>query len=183
MTHPTDGVVYNQTKSLRSSLGITNWYRYFFTASTPITDVVFDGLPNYANTTISVTINKTGGTAACGACLMGSAKDISSQKAGVEQGAKLTMDDYSLKTVDAFGNYTIKERAFARRANWTVYIDGRDVDGAYNLLTSRRAIPTLYIGGADYGSAIVYGFFRSFDITINYIDFPAVCSIELAGLT
>jgi hypothetical protein len=183
MTHPTDGVVYNQTKSLRSSSGITDWFKYFFTPSNPITDLVFDGIPNYANTTITVTINNAGGSAACGACLIGFAKDISSQKAGVEQGAKLTLDDYSLKTPDAFGNYTIKERAFARRAAWTVYIDGKDVDGAYNLLSSRRAIPTLYIGGKDYGSNLVYGFFRSFDITINYIDFPAVCSIELAGLT
>ncbi len=183
VTHPVDGTIYDVTKTLSSTRGIVNWYRYFFTPIVRITDIIFEGIPYYAGITIEVIVSTPSGNAAIGACLIGSATDISSAKLGVEQGAKLSIVDYSLKQQDAFGNYTIKERAFNRKANWTVYVNGDEVDAIYSLLSTRRATPTVYIGGADYGSSILYGFFKAFDIDINYKDMPAVVTIELEALT
>ena len=183
MTDPVEGVVYDQTKQLNSTLGIRNWYTYFYTPIDKKTDVVFENLPLYATATIDIYVNNIGSVAAVGQAVLGKVRDISYTKKGVEQGAKLSIQDYSLKQPDSFGNYYVKERAFSKKANYTVYVNGSEVDSIINLLTKRRALPTLYIGGADYGSSIIYGFYKSFEIDIAYIGMPAVCSIEIEGLT
>lgn len=177
----TDGVVYDQTKTLSSNLGITDWYSYFYTTIFRQTDVIFEGLPLYASASIAITITNSG-TAACGACILGKATDISYTKKGVEHGARLGIHDYSIKTRDSFGNYTITERAFNRRADYTVFIEGGQVDGIMNLLSSIRAKPTLYIGSGKYSSTAVYGFYKDFTVEIAYPD-KSVCTIQLEGLT
>lgn len=178
----TDGVVYDKTATLSSNIGITDWYSYFYTTIFKQTDVIFDDFPLYASATITVVISNTFFTAACGACLIGKAVDISYTKKGVEHGARLGIQDYSIKTRDSFGNYTIVERAFNRRADFTVYIEGGQVDGIMNLLASVRAKPTLYLGSGKYKSTAVYGFYKDFTVEIAYPD-KSICTLQLEGLT
>lgn len=181
-TSATDGVLYDNTKVMSGTLGITDLYMYFFGAIRKATDVLFEGLPLYGDITYTLTVNNGGSDAAVGACLFGQATDISSTKLGVEQGAKLGITDYSIKSTDAFGNYTITQRAFSRKNDYQVYVNNTDIDFVYNLLSDRRAIPTLYIGSPRFGSSMVYGFYKDFSIDISYYD-CSVCSITLEGLT
>lgn len=182
IVNTTDGTVYDKTATLSSTSGIVDWYSYFFTPITRQTDVIFDGIPKYGSATITIVISAPSGAAACGACIIGASRDISADKLGVEHGAKLGIQTYDVKQRDDFGNYTILERAFNRRADWTVYIEPTEVDGIINLLSSIRAKPILYIGGKNYNSNIVYGFYKDFDIEIAYPTY-SICTIQLEGLT
>lgn len=182
VTHATDGVLYDKTATLTSYLGVSDWYSYFFTPINKQIDVLFQDLPKYAVVTIDITITKISGIAACGVCLLGSSRDISSEGLGVESGAKISIDDYSVKTRDSFGNYTIVQRTFNRRADFTVVIESSNVDAVINLLSNYRATPVLYIGYGDYKSTVVYGFYKSFEVEIAYKSI-SYCTIQLEGLT
>jgi len=177
MTDATDGVVYNKTITLTSDGGITDWYAWFFDPIERTSDLVVTDMPPYANATINVTLTDTGNTVLCGACVLGQVKEVGDVEVGVRTG----IQDYSVKTQDSFGNYTILERAFRKTLNFTLWIDPADVDPLQKLLATYRATPIIYIASDDYQSAIVYGFYKDFSIDIAYTN-KSVCTLSLEGL-
>lgn len=184
MTHPTDGVVYDVTKTLKSVQGVTNWFRYYFLPARRVTDVLFENLPKYANCTVTLTLTNTGQTVKCGGFLLGKASEFSGAGPGlgVAAGAKLGLQDYSVKKTDEFGNYSVVERTFSKKNDYSVFINNSDIDFLYNLLVSCRAKPTLYIATAKIKTTILYGFYKDFSIDIPYPDY-SVCNITLESLT
>ena len=178
MTDAIDGVVYDQTYSLTSTSGITDWYAYFFEAITRITDYVELDMPPYANAVLDITLTDTGNTVLCGACVVGQRKEIG----GTQYGCSLGIQDYSLKQQDAFGNYTILERAFNKRGRFTLWVNNSLVDELQTILASYRATPIVYIGSDSFGASIIYGFYKDFSTVIQYTD-ASLCDIELEGLT
>lgn len=179
MTDATEGVVYDETLSGVSVDGIDDMYDYFFEPINRITDLALTDLPPYANSTLDITLTETGGTAYCGGCVVGQSLEIGD----TEVGARIGVQDYSIKQRDSFGNYTILQRAFNKRANYTIHLESTLVDKLQNVLASYRATPIVYIGSGNYGSTIVYGFYKSFEIEIGYLDGMSVCSLEVEGLT
>lgn len=177
------GVIYESTETLLSDADeVVDLWTYLFSGFKERKDIVLEGLPPYSDTTITITVMGTGSTVGIGAAIFGLAKDISSAKLGVEQGAKVSITDYSIKTRDSFGNYIITERAFSKRANFTIFINNDELDGIQNLMAECRATPVLYIGSSKYASATIYGYYKSFEIDIAYPEY-SVCSVELDGLT
>lgn len=178
MTDTVDGLVYDQTESMVDDSGITDWYAYFFEPIQRKSDIVFGDLPPYSGARIAITITDTGATAACGECILGLSKEIGS----TDYGAQVGIQDYSIKTADEFGTYTITERSFSNRGNFTVWVESGYVDALKKLLADYRATPVVYIGSDDYTATIVYGFFKDFSIDIAYPT-KSICSIELEGLS
>lgn len=178
VTDATDGLVYDETQTLSYDSGFTNWYDYFFEPIERIIDVLFDDIPPYADATIEIILTDTGATVLCGEAVLGLSKNTGETEIGVQIG----IQDYSVKTTDDFGNFTILERAFARRATFSVLVASEDVDLLINLLASYRATRIVYIGAEAYRTTIVYGFYRDFSIDIAYPT-HSVCSIEIEGLT
>lgn len=178
MTDAVEGVVYDKTYSLISTDGVGDWYSYFFEPIVRKTDIVELEMPPYANAALTITLTDTGSTVLCGACVVGQKRDIG----GTQYGAKVGIQDYSIKTKDAYGNYSILERAFNKRATFTVQISGSMVDQLQTMLASYRAIPIVYVGSELYGSSIVYGFYKDFTVDIAYAT-TSICSIDLEGLT
>ena len=178
MTDPTDGVVYDVTTSLISDSGILDWYAYFFEAIERVVDLATTSLPPYTNASIRIVLTDTGNTVLCGACILGLSKDIGSTQYGLSVG----IQDYSIKQRDTFGNYTILERAFNKRADMTVWVQNQLVDKLQALLAQYRAAPIVYIGEATFGSTIVYGFYKDFTVSIAYHT-VSICTISLEGLT
>ena len=175
----TDGTVYDKTVSLESVLGVIDWYAYFFEPINPTTDVALTNLPRYGSATTNIIIYNTGSTVACGAAIMGLVASVGD----TEFGAKVGIQDYSTKTQDTFGNYTIVKRAYNKRANYTVYIESKTVDFLQNILATHRATPLIYIGSDSYGAMIIYGYYKNFEIEIGYFDGQSICTIEIHGLT
>jgi hypothetical protein len=171
--------VYSSTVSMTTGLDVQNWYGFFFDPITNKTDVVFQDIPPYSNSIITITINNTSSFAACGNCVIGNSYSM-----GMTQyGAKAGITDYSVKTVDAFGNMTITPRAYSKRMTVDLAVPSALVDDLATVMALYRSTPIVWIGSDNlYTCLIVYGFYRDFEINISY---PQIshCSLTIEGLT
>ena len=178
VTDTVDGLVYEQIVSLSSEGGIIDYYEWFFAPCTRKSDYVFINIPPYYQPTITLFLTDTGNTVALGAFICGLAQDIG----GTQYGASVRIQDYSVKTVDAFGISSVTERAYAKRGNFTIQVDNTAVDEVQRLLASYRATPIAWIGDDTLGSTMMFGFYKDFSITIQYPTI-SICNLEIEGLT
>jgi hypothetical protein len=178
VTDATDGLVYDETVAMVSDSGITDWYAYFFEPITRITDYVFTELPPYLAADIQVTLSDSGGTVLCGACVLGLSRELG----GTQYGAQTGIQDYSIKQSDDFGNYSILERAYSKRAAFQVMVANTLIDELQTILASYRATPVIYVGTDLYTSTMIYGFYKDFSTVISYPT-HSILSLELEGLT
>lgn len=178
LTDPTDGVVYSKTIYTAQGSLEGDWDSYFFDYVTARTDLVLNDLPSYANATLSVQFNNTGGTASCGVFVMGRAIDLGMAQAG----ARFGIVDYSVKSVDAFGGYTVVKRTFSKRASYELVVGAGIVDSIATLLTEFRATPAVYIGSEKYQGTFIYGFWKDWDVNIAYPS-HSLCSLTIEGLS
>lgn len=177
MTDPVAGVVYDETYSLQSTEGITDWYAYFFEPIVFIHDLVKTDLPPYAGAVVSVWVYFPGNLAKIGECIPGFAKKIGE----TQYGAKVGIIDYSRKTQDAFGSFRVTERPWSRRADFTVELTPGMIDRTVRMLADFRAKPIVYIGSTAYGSTVVYGFYKSFDVDMATPSL-AWCNLTVEGM-
>lgn len=178
MTDAIDGLIYNQTYSLVSDSGINDWYAYFFEPIVRLQDFSLTDMPPYANAQIEVILTDTGNTALCGACIIGLSKELGA----TQYGMILSIDSYSVKEQDEYGNYTILSRPYRRTSDVSIWVDNSFIDQLQIMLSALIDIPTVYIGSYLYKSSIVYGFYKNFSTTIAYVD-NSICTMRIEGLT
>lgn len=178
MTDPAEGVVYEQTFGLVSNAGTIDWWSYFFEPISRKTDLIVTDLPPYAGVSIAVELLGFGSTVRIGALVVGLSKEIGD----TSMGASVGIQDYSRKEQNPFGDFILVERAYSKRANFTVWVPRNMTDELQRLLASYRATPIVYVGSDDFGSTVVFGFYRDFSISIDYPT-HSICSLEIVGLT
>jgi hypothetical protein len=178
MTTVADGEIFNETYDLVSDSGINNWYEYFFEDVIRRGDLVVYDLPLNADPTIQIIITDPNGTASVGSCVIGQSRDLGL----LVYGARTGIQDYSRKQADEFGNFTIVQRAFSKRASFKIVVENAKVDAISALLASYRATPCVYVGVDDFTSTWVYGFYRDFAIEIAHLQ-KSYLTLELEGLT
>jgi hypothetical protein len=167
------------TYSLLSSLPATSYWSWFFDPIEYKSSFIDTDLPPYKDLELTIVITAaTGGTVRCGAIIAGLSKVLGTTLVGASTG----ITDYSVKSVDDFGNYTITERTFRKDGNFQIMVDRAASDGVQDTLETYRATPVVYIGSSDYTATIIYGFYRDFTVNIAY-DTYSVCSIQVEGLT
>lgn len=171
------GTVFDRTVNMQSNLGITDWWSWFFEPPEWNSDAVITDLPVYTDMSLSVTVAAIDGPARVGMVIVGLSKTLGE----TQYGASVGIQDYSVKTRDTWGNYTVLERAFNKWANFTLMTDNGTIDRLQTLLAAYRAVPCLYIGSEEYGATAVFGFYKDFSVNIQY---PTVstCSIEVEGI-
>lgn len=174
-----DGTLFTETISGISCAGIIDGYAYYFDPIVKKSDILFTGLPLYADATITVTLSTTAGqTVLCGTCYFGRSREL-----GVTgQGAGFGIQDYSRKVVDDFGNYSVREGIYSKTSSLIFSINNKSVDNAHQLLSQYRATPAAYIVSTEYGTAYLIGFYKDFNVEIKQDEF-SICSIEIEGLT
>lgn len=171
----TEGVVYDTTKSLQDYTAIVDWYAYFFEDIVQRTDIVFLDLPSYGSATLGFTVE--GVAAECGEVVFGRQKIL-----GVSNyGTGISIQDYSVKSRDDFGNTIITQRAFSKRADYDVTVETAAVSAVQKALADIRTTPTVFVGEETKAETVIYGFYRSFSIVLSN---PSVsdCTIEVEGL-
>lgn len=177
VTNEIDGVVYDKTKTTQAPIATPDYWAYFFEPITQNTTAVFLDLPTYGvNTTVEITI--TGG-AACGHCLIGTQYAIGDF--GVQRGAQVGITDYSRKEKNAFGEYSVVERAWNKRSRMDVLVSNNKLDGLQSLFASIRTTPTLWVGSDQYESLTVFGYYRDFAAVISYPNYSQM-NLEIEGL-
>lgn len=174
----TQHIAHRELIDLQDSAGVNSWYDYFTEEITYKTEAVLTDLPLYTNPTISVSISADGGEVSCGTFVIGQTRDLG----GTVYGAKGGIQDYSRKETDDFGNYTLVERAFAKRNTYRVVCANAQVDAIFNLLAELRATPVIWLGTDDYAFTWTFGWARDWAVEIAYPT-QSFLTIEIEGLT
>ena len=175
-----DGEVYNQDFSLLDNSEIVDLFTYFFAEQGVKTEALFTGIPPYLDSSVEVTITADSGeNAKVGQIVFGFLSNFGLTTYGTSVG----IEDYSRKETDAFGNFIITERAFAKLVDYDVRLETGKARTVQNTLANFRSTPLVYIGSEDEALAtIVYGFYRRFDINLEGPAY-SFAAIEVEGLT
>lgn len=172
--------VYNETFSLTDNRNIIDWYTYFFEEQVQLEECLFLNIPPYLGSTVTITVTAATGTnAQLGQIVLGFLSDLGL----TNYGTVVSIEDFSRKEQDAFGNFFVVERAFAQLADFDVQFETKNTRKIQQTLAQYRATPIVYIGNPDASYAtIIYGFYRRFDLTLETpsLSFGA---IEVEGLT
>jgi len=177
-THTVKTVIYDSTYNLAYTDGIDNWFSYYFEPIIRKRDFVEIDMPSYSAPIIDIWIINTGSTATCGACIIGQKLDVGLTQLGLRTG----IQDYSIKTQDDFGNYNVLERAFSKKADFTIWIYNTRISAVQDTLSDYRATPIVYIGSEHLTNTIIYGFYKDFSIDIAYPT-VSICTATIEGLT
>lgn len=171
------GIVYESTIDL-SSLPLTpDWWAWFYGQKITTTQSVALDLPSY--TDCEITIEILGGSdLAVGVILIGQQQNFG---LGIKYGARVGIQDYSRKETNEFGDTVLVQRAFAKRANFDLFLNNAEVDSFQNALSTIRATPVLWIGSTKFESTTLFGFYKNFDILISYVN-HSDCELEIEGL-
>jgi hypothetical protein len=178
VTTATDGEIYNETFNLTSDSGVNNWYDYFFEPIVRKGDLVVTDLPLNGDPQIQVIATATGSTVRIGTLVIGQSLYFGA----VIYGAQVGIQDFSRKVADEFGNWTIVERGFAKRADYKVWMDNAKIDATAAFLASIRAVPCVFKGDGDYAALYIFGFYKDWNIEIPGPN-KSYCSLSIEGLT
>ncbi len=177
MTDPIEGVVYTKTLALLDNQDVTDWYGYFFAPIQRIGEFVLTDLPSYIGAAIQVVFANTGGTARVGELVLGAQKSLGVSLMNVTIG----IEDFSRKERDAFGNFQIVERRFAKLLDCDVFVENSRIASALKQLTDVRASPAVYIADENKLETLVLGFYRNFSV-LRTGPITSEMSIEIEGL-
>jgi hypothetical protein len=172
------GIVYTKTIDLTAFPLIADWYNWFFGVRKAPTQTIQTDLPSYTDATI--TFELLGGSdLGIGVLLIGQQQSFG---LGIKYGARVGIQDYSRKETNDFGDTILVQRAFAKRANFELFLDKAETDILQSYLTEIRAKPVLWIGSTEYESTTLYGFYKNFDVLISYPE-HSDCELQIEGLT
>jgi len=179
MNDPGDGEVYNETIDLVAKAAVVDAYTYMIEPIITDDTAIILVIPSYSQATYSITINYPGGTAKLGTLVFGKQK-----KLGITAyRPTISINDYSKKDVDQFGNFTILQRAYSKKLSAELQISSTNVDDIARTLAGYRTTPLIWIGvDSGYSSMVIYGFYKSFSVIITHATI-STCSLEIIGLS
>lgn len=177
MTDPVEGVVYERTEQI-TDIGVGSWYDWYFMPYSTREDFVFTDLPPYSGAAIDVAITTAdpGDTSAVGRYVMGMVRELGL----TVYGTSVRSLDFSKRERDGFGNLTIINRRQIDLVDYRVDVETQRVDAVKRELNNVRNEETVFIGSPDFGSTVVFGFYRDFDISINNYAISAA-TLEVEG--
>lgn len=178
LVDPTYGTVFDDTSSFVSAPTTSNWWAWFFGQRSTKSQYVSQSIPSYPNADLLIDLYGNA-TLAVGVILLGQQTVFGE---GIKYGARVGIQDYSRKETNDYGDTTLVERAYAKRANFSMMVARAEVDALQAFLASVRATPCLWIGSSLYEATVVFGFYKTFEILISYPQ-NADCDLEIEGLT
>lgn len=155
---------------------VSNWAGYFKNPFINKTDV-FIGFNSRSDWTIALSI--TSANPQVGWMMVGNYIEIGDVGYGVSAG----IEDYSLKTTDAWGVTTLVQRDYVKRVTYPVTVDNTFMRQAFSALADLRAKPALFVGAGDYRYTpfTVFGYVASFDVSLSFATY-SVINVEVKGL-
>lgn len=180
LSTPSAGTYFNETYSLIDNSYIVDWYTYFFEPNRQLEELLVTDIPPYTSPTITVTVAEAGGTVEVGQIVFGRSVNLGFAR----YGTNVSIEDYSRKERDTFGNPIIIQRAFSQRAEFDFALSTEAVRRVQSILSNIRTTPVVWNLGentSQYGTTI-YGFYKDFSITLST---PSLSygTLEVEGLT
>lgn len=178
LTDPLEGEVYSTVVDLISTLGIIDAYTYFFEPIIRTTDIVKSDLPPYGAASLEIEIANADGTAKIGEIVVGMKRDIGQ----VLYAPSVGIVDYSQKSADEDGNFSIVEGPYSKRYTCALRLPNTSFDELSRLFAYYRATPLVWVALEAYAAFIAYGKFNDFSIQLSG-PLHSDCSLEIEGLT
>lgn len=178
--------VYSASLDLDNGNQVGNWYEYFYEpiyqqSEVLITDLVDAALldvPAYGEGVLTVTLARPGGTVACAMLVVG----VITELGETQYGAQISIRDFSRKEPDDFGNFELVQRDYSKQMSLDVSVPRSRVDSVTKVVSRYRATNVVWIGSAEFGALIVYGFIADWSLVVeNYADSKFNAKIE--GMT
>lgn len=122
-------------------------------------------------------------TCKCGLCVIGKSRYIGK----TQNGAKLSIVDYSKKSTSDYGVTSLSVGPYAKELACDLYLKNSDIDIIYDWIATIRATPIVVLGdnssqsSVQYQSLMMYGYYSDFSVTIPG-PVMSVCSFEVKGL-
>ncbi|MHB1125244.1 MAG: carbohydrate-binding protein [Ramlibacter sp.] len=179
VTDPSAGLVYDKSFSLVGIIPSAGWYDYFFATVSPQDQVIALDLPPYSGASIQVDVTAASGDAKCGVLMMGYQMVFGE---GIKYGARAGITDYSRKDTNTWGDMVLDQRAYSKTRDWAMDVPNEQIDALERAFISVRATPCLWVGFEGYAIATVFGFYKDFEIGIQYEDYSD-CSLTIEGMT
>lgn len=167
---------YSRTRSLVRH-DVLNWYDWYYEEPIRTGDVVFDDIPPYPTSSLTVTADNGSADAAIGFFGIGKSRFVGTTQWELEGGTL----SYSTRNEDVFGNVTMVKRPGAKTLNFEVRVPMGYEDEAFRLLTIHSDIEIMIICSSDYAMGIGYGFLGQWNVPITIKGKPA--RVEFRGLT
>lgn len=155
---------------------IKDWWDYFFAPSRIGRDCVFYFPLQGAGVNATLKIKYPDGTAKCGMCVTGVAKEIMTTKYDVEIG----ISDYSKYVTNEFGQIYLNQGPWAKKAEVGLFTLKENFDIAFREIIKNRATPCVFdyneydstlseyhTSEEKFSSLVVYGYTDDFSPTIN----------------
>lgn len=179
MNDPVEGVVYDNTKELRSSSNVNDYFSYFFAPllSENLETAIFLDLPSKPTATITVYVSSGSGLVEVGEVVYG----VQSVVGRTNYGTAIGITSYSRKDTDEFGKVTVVKRKNSKYADYDIDIDNNNLASVQRLFSEIDSVPCVFIGNPEMEELVVYGFYKEFKATIS---FPTVskCTLRVEGL-
>jgi hypothetical protein len=172
VTDSVEGVVYDETIDLYQPTAVT-WWEYYFLPYELAQTAVFENIPPYPNSTYQLIVSgDTGDEIRVGRVVAGPEREL-----GVTNyGSSVSLQDYSIKERDGFGNLTLVRRRTVSVVDYDVTVPSARVDLVVRTLKRLSGTPTLIIGETNYNSTITFGVLQ--DVTQG-IDYPSVSELTV----
>ena len=131
----------------------------------------------YADATLKISINKSGGTAKCGHCGVGLSSFLGESQFGAAPGFL----DYSIKDENEFGQTYLNQGAWAKLQDIDVLINLANLDAVFDDLVNVRG-SLVYVDSnnddsTDFESLRMFGFIEDWSIKI---DNPAKAKLKMS---
>jgi hypothetical protein len=176
-------VVYDETIDLISTENVIDGYTYCFSPILTSSETFLIDLPPYATARIHIDIDvyEEYESVSCGEIVLGRLREFGA----TQDGAGFEVKDFSRKTTDSFGNYSITERAFSKRISMDVLVNNALLTYLKKTLEDYRAKPVVCVPteATDLaGPFLTYGYYRTAKTVVPYPN-HSILTIEWEGLT
>jgi hypothetical protein len=152
---------YSRTRALVTH-DVLSWYDFFYQEPQWIGDTVFDDVPPYLNSALTITVNSPSAQAAIGGFYVGKAKFVGTTLWGLTAGAL----SYSPTNTDGFGNTTLVKRDNAKKMNFDVMIPQGYEDEVYRFMRTAMDVEMVLIASSKWSMAISYGYLGQWEVPL-----------------
>jgi len=153
---------YSRARSLVSH-DVLSWYDFWYQEPLWIGDVVFDDLPPYIESVVTVAVRSPSNQAAVGGFFLGKSKFIGKTQWGLTAGIL----SYSGATADTFGNVTLMKRDSAKKMNFEVAIPRGYEDEVYRYMKSAENVEMVAIASTNWSMTISYGYLGQWELPLS----------------
>lgn len=174
------GNIYTRDFPMQDESSVVDWYSYYFSPITQLTEFAFTDIPPYGDSQITITLDRFGADVRCGQIVLGPVRGVGTTRIG---NTGFTGFDFSFVEQDEFGDLTTVRRASTRVSNFEVLMSNSTLLGFDRLMRDLRGgVAAVWIGANDSRKAAInYGFYRDYRAIYETDDYN-IMSLQIQGI-